>query len=130
MKKQIIRLTENDLYQIVENSVRKILRESVRNYDYLSLVSSFTPDNSQQCDEDMADYDYLCEKYKDGDYDAIMNHMLQWDDGGSVSDTYKEIDKYERILKETDTHILTVCPSKYFGWTGDAFFLYRKDFEE
>jgi len=53
--------------------------------------------------------------------------MLQWDYGEDTSDTQTELDKYEDVLIETDTHILARCESKNFGWQGDAFFLYRKD---
>jgi hypothetical protein len=49
------------------------------------------------------------------------------DYGEDTSDTQTEIDKYEDVLIETDTHILARCESKNFGWLGDAFFLYRKD---
>ena len=49
------------------------------------------------------------------------------DYGEDISDTQTELDKYEDVLIETDTHILARCESKNFGWQGDAFFLYRKD---
>lgn len=47
--------------------------------------------------------------------------------GEDTSDTQTELDKYEDVLIETDTHILAKCESRNFGWQGDAFFLYRKD---
>lgn len=52
---------------------------------------------------------------------------MQWDYGEDTTDTQEELDKYEYVLVENDTHILARCDSKHFGWQGDAFFLYRKD---
>lgn len=54
-------------------------------------------------------------------------YWQQVDYGEDTSDTQTEIDKYEDVLIETDTHILARCESKNFGWLGDTFFLYRKD---
>lgn len=57
----------------------------------------------------------------------VFSTMGQWDYGEDTSDTQTELDKYEEALVETDEHILARCLSKYFGWQGDAFFLYRKN---
>ena len=41
MKKQIIRLTENDLHRIIENSVKRVLKEKKRlTTDDLKVISS------------------------------------------------------------------------------------------
>lgn len=43
MKKQVIRLTENDLHKIIENSVKKIMNEIM-----LGQGESFTPYSPQE----------------------------------------------------------------------------------
>lgn len=98
----------------------------MKDYDYLSLIIEISP-QKQSSPEDVEDYEKVCKLDGDGDHNAILEFMLQWDYGEDTSDTQTELDKYEDVLIETDTHILARCKSKNFGWQGDAFFLYRKD---
>lgn len=98
----------------------------MKDYDYLSLIVEIYPQH-QSCFEEIEDYEKVCRLNSVGDQNAILEFMLQWDYGEDTSDTQTELDKYEDVLIETDTHILARCESKNFGWQGDAFFLYRKD---
>lgn len=98
----------------------------MKDYDYLSLIVEISPQH-QSCFEEIENYEKVCRLNSAGDQNAILEFMLQWDYGEDTSDTQTELDKYEDVLIETDTHILARCESKNFGWQGDAFFLYRKD---
>lgn len=99
---------------------------NMKDYDYLSLIVEISP-QYQSCFEEIKDYEKVCRLYDVGDQKGILEFMLQWDYGEDTSDTQIELDKYEDVLIETDTHILAICESENFGWQGDAFFLYRKD---
>lgn len=98
----------------------------MKDYDYLSLIVEISPQH-QSCSGDIRDYEYVCRLDCVGDHNEILEFMLQWDYGEDTSDTQTELDKYEDVLIETDTHILAKCESRNSGWQGDAFFLYRKD---
>lgn len=98
----------------------------MKDYDYLSLIVEISTQH-QSCFEEIENYEKVCRLYDVGDQNGILEFMLQWDYGEDAADTQIELDKYEDVLIETDTHILAICESKNFGWQSDAFFLYRKD---
>lgn len=98
----------------------------MKDYDYLSLIVEISS-QTQWCSSDIDDYEKVCQMNRNGNYQGIFDYMMQWDYRGDTTDTQEELDKYEYVLVENDTHILARCDSKHFGWQGDAFFLYRKD---
>ena len=98
----------------------------MKNYDYLSLIVEISPQHLES-PEAIEDYNVVRNLNAEGKFHNILDFMLQWDYGEDASDVTKSLDYYEDILQETDTHILTRCESKNFGWQGDAFFLYRKE---
>lgn len=102
------------------------IRLDMKDYDYLSLIVEISP-QKQVGVADRLDYERCCRWNEYGFYTDILDYMKQWDYGEDTSATQKELDKYEEVLVETNRYILARCESKYFGWQGDAFFLYRKD---
>lgn len=98
----------------------------MNDYDYLSLIVEISP-QTQREPADIQNYESVSRLYDRGFFRDMLNFMCLWDYGEDVSETQSELDKFDEVLVETDNHILTICKSKNFGWTGNAFFLYRKD---
>lgn len=47
MNKKLIRLTESDLHKIVKESVKRILRESINDYDYFFAIPNYDYDPNE-----------------------------------------------------------------------------------
>jgi 3D (Asp-Asp-Asp) domain-containing protein len=92
--KKLIRLTEGDLHQIVEDAVKRLIRENIVLYHFKLIAYIIDPDNEWQrgslSDEEyrqvMSDY----ERSRDGDLKTFMKYKVD-------SDTIEEFgtqDKY------------------------------------
>lgn len=95
------------------------------NYDNLFLIVEISPQHLES-PEAIEDYSIVCQFNAEGKFQNILDFMLQWDYGEDTFDVTETLDYYEDILLESETHVLTRCESKNYGWQGDAFFLYRK----
>lgn len=92
--KKLIRLTEGDLHQIVEDAVKRLIRENIVLHHFKLIAYIIDPDNEWQrgslSDEEyrqvMSDY----ERSRDGDLKTFMKYKVD-------SDTIEEFgtqDKY------------------------------------
>lgn len=122
-------LVEGQGFEIVPDDAWKAIRNETRGYSRLGKVIEMSP-QTQHCPEDIGDYEYICDLYESYSYKEAMNYMGQWDDFNGCAEYIDEIDEYEEVLTENKDWVLTRCPSKHFGWQGDAFFLYHKDNNE
>lgn len=126
MKKNIIQITEQDLHNLIKESIQKIIKENFTNKNELySLVVEISP-QTLHSQEDIDDYNTVNDYVENGDYQSAFNYMMQWEQGGDYGQG-EPLDKYDEILYEDGNNVLTVCDSSHFGHQGNAYFLYRKE---
>lgn len=98
MKKKLIRLTENDLHKIIQESVNRILMESDKKEVF--TVSAFDIEN----EEDVSDMRYCGQTYYDID-DAIA----------SATEFAQSLIDYDSVV------MVTVYAGEYQAESGDIF---------
>lgn len=98
MKKKLIRLTENDLHKIIQESVNRILMESDKKEVF--TISAFDIEN----EEDVSDMRYCGQTYYDID-DAIA----------SATEFAQSLIDYGRVV------MVTVYAGEYQAESGDIF---------
>lgn len=107
--------------QRLKNKIKPLVAEELKHMvnegrDYAKLQEIIWVDGSSgRGDEEMMDT--LNQMYDNRDYDGMINYLSQWDDGdNSGREIYDDIQKYDKVLKETPTYILvTVDPRNYWG---------------
>lgn len=126
MKKNIIKITEQDLHNLIKESVQKIIKESLNNSNNLySLVVEMSP-QTLHSQEGIDDYNTVNDYIENGDYKSAFNYMMQWEQGNDYGQG-EPLDRYDEILYDDGNNVLVKCDSKHFGYQGDAYFLYRKE---
>lgn len=116
--------------QRLKNKIKPLVAEELKHMvnegrDYAKLQEIIWVDGSSgRGDEEMMDT--LNQMYDNRDYDGMINYLSQWDDGdNSGREIYDDIQKYDKVLKETPRYVLvTVDPRNY--WDDRPYGLYIK----
>lgn len=75
-------------------------------------------------DDGAEDYEYLSACYQKGDYQAIFNHLKEWDYGEPTEESEPKLALYDQTLYQDETYLLV-----YNATIGGTFALFAKQHE-